>query len=236
MVNFIGFPNAEVSCQLCHQAATYPVGHHLCDVFAPIDHDPSLARVKHIFCRSCIAGWFAKPDRRQCPACARYVRNASDFVLQQASGGARVAAYGFQPKPRSRPIDPFMFGDTLEMLQATGNPSSESWPLFSAVAEDRLDKVHAFLAHREISQHDRGVALISAAGHGYLSIVLTLLPNGEITQRDRSLALLRAVRNGHTEIVEVLLESGISPETKEMAVRDANETGHLEILRVLQAP
>jgi hypothetical protein len=79
-VNFTSMPPSKEICSICQESVTDPVGH------------AASASANHIFCRTCIAGWFARTPHPDCPNCRAIVINPQDYAPQQATNQALADA------------------------------------------------------------------------------------------------------------------------------------------------
>jgi hypothetical protein len=79
--------------------------------------------------------------------------------------------------------------------------------------------------------------VVNAVEYGYYDIVATLLQNGQISDLDRGKAVMYAAGNGRIDILEMLLQNGaqISNEHRGWAVMNAAQIGRVNIIeRLLQ--
>ena len=180
MVNIINMPQSRGDCLLCHRAVNDPVGHDIYD------------RIHHVFCRTCIADWFARTEQRICPICFHDVQNADDYAPQQAADAQMRADAGLS---------------VVQFLRHNGEISQENRgsAVYYAALRNRLDIVQAFLADGEISENDRGLAVMRAAENGRLDIVQALLAHGEISPLCRALAINYAIGKGYMDIIQRLM-------------------------------
>lgn len=106
--------------------------------------------------------------------------------------------------------------------------------IWLASGSNALEILNLLLAHRPISEKDRGACMINAAYHGHLKIILALFEGGSISKKDLGAAVNCATSIGHFSIVKTLLAKGeISRSDRETAVQKAVWRGLSSTLKIL---
>ncbi|NDD99510.1 ankyrin repeat domain-containing protein [bacterium] len=86
----------------------------------------------------------------------------------------------------------------------------------------------------QISEDNRGEAVINAARNGHVDIVETLLQNGPISDWYREWAVINAARTGHVDVIEMLLRNGsIREDYRGEAVMKAAGNGNVQVIDTL---
>ena len=105
------------------------------------------------------------------------------------------------------------FDSEDQLLEVPGEISEHQRGLMvrSAAGNGNQETLQTLLKSGEISEKDRGRAVEIASALGYDTIVSTLLESGKISDQDRGRALQNACKKRKPSIVDMLLESGTIP-------------------------
>ena len=116
-------------------------------------------------------------------------------------------------------------------------PHSEALPLvITQAVNGKIELVNQILAMREITQTDRGIALMCAARSRQLEIMKALFEDGPISENHLGISLVNSVNIGHVESINFLLaNANFSEIDRSWALQSACKLGHNQIVNLILA-